>query len=85
MTIATVALLVYLIAFIGGNGTMLFFNHDYHKIMRERKRPTDFCPFGVTSWLITLCPIVNVLWAYVIARYYDDFLDVVIKASIEGG
>ena len=83
MTIATVALLVYLVAFIGGNGTILFFNHDYHKMMRELGRPTNFCPFGLVGWLITLCPILNVLWAYLIARYYVEFLEVVVQASKE--
>ena len=85
MTIATVALLVYLVAFIGGNGTILFFNHDYHKMMKEKGHPTDFCPFGIAGWLITLCPIFNVLWAYLIARYYVEFLEVVVQASIKRG
>lgn len=83
MTIATVALLVYLVAFVGGNGTILFFNHDYHKMMRKKGHPTDFCPVGLGGWLITLCPFFNVIWAYIIARYYNEILEEVVKASIK--
>ena len=86
MTIAQIVLIIYLCCFVCCIGGLWLIGLETVKTLRKmgHKKIYNTAPFDLYSILLCMCPILNVLVALFIMRYWDNILEITIKRLTEG-
>ncbi len=76
MTIANAILIIYLCCFLCSLGGLWLIESDARSILYKRgyKISRYFSPFAFSSIFLSVCPILNFIFAYTILFYYDTIL-----------